>query len=298
MAPRRLRGAAGLLAMALMLAPASTMATAASSYTPGAPGDANCSGQVTGADALAVLRVLAGLQADDPACEGDTDADGLDIDDARVIRRWVAGLPVPPVLHDVLPGSVPVGSPDTTFTLTGGFIVPNTAVAWNGTPYAVTVSDGGSRASVVIPAGEFVTEGPGTVQLHTPGQALSSATAFMVTEPGSCSMPVANSGTLIVEKKKETATFTLNAPQDMTGWTLLSERGPQIFTFPEGYIYNPALGPVTIVSGKPQDGEDTQTMLWWQAAPVWNNTNPDSGSIRDCDGNIIAAWADPPTPGD
>jgi len=265
---------------------------AAASYTSGAPGDANCDAAVTSADVLVILRVLAGLESADLACAGDTDGDGLDIDDARVIRRWVAGLPVPPRLVEVLPGSVPVGSPDTTFTLTGGFIAPNTVVAWNGTPYAVTLIDGGSRATVVVPAVEFATEDPGTVRLQTPGQPLSAPFSVPVTEPGSCSKPVATSGTLVVDKVAETATFTLTAPQNMTGWTLWSQLGDQTYHFPAGYHYNPMFGPVTVFSGI-SAFENSQTHLWWTGQNVWNNSNPDPGFIRDCSGNVIAQWLDP-----
>lgn len=291
------QGIAGLFVAITLLS--TVFAAGAAAYRECAPGDANGDSLVTAADASHILRQLAGLEAANPLCAG-SDANGdsaVTLHDVLAIRRWVAGLPVPPNLTSVLPGSVPAGSNDTTFTLTGGFIAPNTVVSWNGTPYAVTLVDSGSTATVVIPASAFASEGSATIRLQTPGQQLSGPFAFEVTEPGTCSMPVATSGTLVVDKEEETARFTLNAPQDMTGWTLFSELGGQMYEFPDGYFYNPALEPVTVVSGTAKI-EDTQTLLWWQVAPVWNNGDRDPGFIRDCDLNIIAAWPDPATPGD
>ena len=274
-------------------------AGAAQSYTTGAPGDADCSGEVTAADALSTMSQVAGLVSL-PACGGDADGfDGITVADALAIRRWVAGLPVRPRLVSVSPGSITAAAPLTSFVVRGGLLRNDTVFKWQSAELPVSVVDDGSVAVVEVPQELMVSPGLVVITMVTPGAALASDPLnFIITSPVSCSpTQLQLTGTLTVDKIRELATFTLSEVQNMTGWKLRSVAGEQLFMFPTGYIYNPVYGPVTVQSNE-EKAANTQTWLWWALGPRWNNSTKDDGQLLDCNDRVIAEWIDPATPPD
>ncbi len=103
-----------LMALGLALLPTgSRFAGADRALAAGAiAGDLNCDGEVTAVDAASTLQVLSGLaQACAPAMADVNCSGGLDVNDAVMLRRYVAGLPV-----SGPDGCLPIGS---AFELTG-----------------------------------------------------------------------------------------------------------------------------------------------------------------------------------
>ena len=83
-----------------------------------------------------------------------------------------------------------------------------------------------------------------------------------------------------------------SAPQDMTGWTLVSEVGGQVFRFPDGFILAPG-ATVRITSG-PNGYSDPPAVLRWLKADgspyrgyIWNNDG-DPATIRDAEGSAVS----------
>jgi competence protein ComEC len=83
----------------------------------------------------------------------------------------------------------------------------------------------------------------------------------------------------------EAVTITNKSAQntDMTGWKLVSVKGNQTFTFPNGYILK-AGASVKITSGPNATGNGG-SILEWTTANVWNNDG-DPGKLYDARGNL------------
>ena len=73
----------------------------------------------------------------------------------------------------------------------------------------------------------------------------------------------------------------------MSHWTLSdSNENNEPFTFPE-FILQPG-AKVNIWTGK---GEDTGTDLYWGCGrSVWNNDDPDTATLKDNAGEIVATF--------
>jgi hypothetical protein len=66
----------------------------------------------------------------------------------------------------VSPNSAPLGSPDTTISLSGTGFFADSIVQWNGVPLVTTYKSGNLTA--VIPAGDLAVPGGGTISVATP----------------------------------------------------------------------------------------------------------------------------------
>ena len=85
-----------------------------------------------------------------------------------------------------------------------------------------------------------------------------------------------------------------SASQDMTGWTLISEVGSQVFHFPDG-ITLAAGATVLITSGAESYSDPPQVLQWLNAdgtprmSNVWNNSG-DPATLRDAAGNVVSTY--------
>lgn len=71
---------------------------------------------------------------------------------------------------------------------------------------------------------------------------------------------------------------------DLTGWSLVSERGNQVFRFPDGFVLAPG-AVVTITSGR-AFADDPPMVLGWTRANVWSDSG-DPAVLRDAEGHEI-----------
>ena len=77
-----------------------------------------------------------------------------------------------------------------------------------------------------------------------------------------------------------------SASQDMTGWTLISEVGSQVFHFPDG---------ITLAAGAESYSDPPQVLQWLNAdgtprmSNVWNNSG-DPATLRDAAGNVVSTY--------
>ncbi len=82
-----------------------------------------------------------------------------------------------------------------------------------------------------------------------------------------------------------------NAPQDMTGWMLVSERRGndrgQIFYFPRGFILQP--GQHCRIYTNEYHPEYCGLSFNHRGA-VWNNSKPDAALLVDNHGNVVSVW--------
>lgn len=89
-----------------------------------------------------------------------------------------------------------------------------------------------------------------------------------------------------VDLKGETVTLTNSGSSvvDLTGWTLVSEVGPQTFYFPAGTSLAPG-GTLQILSGP--DAQAGTNQLLWEKANIWNNAG-DTGALYDAQGSLVS----------
>ncbi|MCZ6788732.1 MAG: lamin tail domain-containing protein [Chloroflexi bacterium] len=85
-----------------------------------------------------------------------------------------------------------------------------------------------------------------------------------------------------------------NAPQNMTGWMLVSEVGGQSFRFPSGYTLAP--GATVLVTSGPNGYLALPAVLQWlksdgtpSSGYVWNNDG-DPALLMDADGNTVSRF--------
>ncbi len=291
----------GAFLAAVVVATLAVAVPTARAVVPGSPGDATCDGALDLADSLRFMEIAAGL-ANEPPCDlASADADGdliPGVGDAVAVRRWVAGLPVRPRLLSISPANLAAGSAASEVVVFGGFLGANTVLRWHGTDIAMEVADDGSVGVALVPASLLGSAGLHNVQVVTPGVHPSETLLYEVLTPIGCAPAAGVVATLSVQKlTPEIATITLSEPRNMGGWKLISEAGPQQYTFPAGYVYNPALGDLRVWSAVPAF-PSTATHLWWRVGSVWNNMTKDDGRLEDCQGNVVATWVDPSPPPD
>jgi len=73
---------------------------------------------------------------------------------------------------------------------------------------------------------------------------------------------------------------------DMSGWSLVSVKGDQVFTFPEGFRLGKGKT-VTITSG-PKAYEDSPSVLKWTSSTIWNNDG-DPAELLDDKGRLVSS---------
>ena len=100
------------------------------------------------------------------------------------------------------------------------------------------------------------------------------------------SLPEPLSGVRLTAKdaKADTVTLTNGGDQtaDLSGWFLRSDRGGEVFIFPEGTILSPG-GSLTVGSLT----TDTATDLLWPEKNVWHNKKDDAAHLFDVYGRMI-----------
>lgn len=72
---------------------------------------------------------------------------------------------------------------------------------------------------------------------------------------------------------------------DMTGWTLVSTKGNQVYHFPEGFILT-AWNSVDLLSG-PRQPQDLPRTLIWTNENIWNN-NGDTAQLYNAEGELVS----------
>lgn len=99
-------------------------------------------------------------------------------------------------------------------------------------------------------------------------------------------------GKLVIEKVdyvNEIVTITNkdNKTINLTGWTLVSVKGNQVFSFPDGYKL--AAGKkVHVTSGK--NAKEASGYLKWTTANVHNNDQDDPAELYDMNGKLISSY--------
>jgi len=73
---------------------------------------------------------------------------------------------------------------------------------------------------------------------------------------------------------------------DMSGWRLISVKGNQVFTFPDGFLLGKGKT-VTITSG-PEAYEDSPSVLKWTNSTMWNNDG-DPAELLDDKGRLVSS---------
>ncbi len=76
-----------------------------------------------------------------------------------------------------------------------------------------------------------------------------------------------------------------NAPQDLTGWTLVSVVGPQTFHFPAGYVLG-SWGMVVIESYTP--AVTNPYHLFWSSSAIWSDTG-DKAELRNASNEVVSS---------
>jgi competence protein ComEC len=76
------------------------------------------------------------------------------------------------------------------------------------------------------------------------------------------------------------------AAQDLTGWTLFSVEGSQVFSFPAGFVLA-AGGSVTVSSGSGAV-DNPPSVLRWTTASIWNNSG-DKAELRNAASVVVSS---------
>ena len=74
--------------------------------------------------------------------------------------------------------------------------------------------------------------------------------------------------------------------QDMTGWTLVSVVGPQVYDFPAGTILAP--GATVRIESFTAAVDDPPAILLWTNTAIWSNSG-DKAELRDASNNLISS---------
>jgi len=80
---------------------------------------------------------------------------------------------------------------------------------------------------------------------------------------------------------------TKNKDVDMSGWSLVSLRGNQMYYFPKGYVLK-AGATVRVWSGRNAE-DNPPSDLKWTGKYIWNNDG-DAGVLKDAEGNIVSRY--------
>jgi len=93
---------------------------------------------------------------------------------------------------------------------------------------------------------------------------------------------------MVVDKVAETVVIANDggASVDLSGWRLVSLRGPQAVQFPAGTVLQPG-ATLTVGSGSSQGD------IAFGQRYVWHNERSDSAELRRPDGRVALFWDDP-----
>ncbi|MBI4312372.1 MAG: lamin tail domain-containing protein [Chloroflexi bacterium] len=139
---------------------------------------------------------------------------------------------------------------------------------------------------------------PAPLPTATPTPASPSPTTSAAPASSNLSTPSLQPPLVIqaVDLKAEVVTITNtgDAPQDMTGWKLISQVGTQVFVFPPGFILD-AGATVQITSGPNSRSQSPSVLQWLNAdgnprkQAVWND-NGDPALLYDSAGNLVSSY--------
>ena len=83
-------------------------------------------------------------------------------------------------------------------------------------------------------------------------------------------------------------------PQDIAGWTVVSQVGNQVFTFPDGFVLGP--GATVQITNGPNSYSDPPAVLQWRKADgtpyrgyIWNNDG-DPATLYNSEGNAVSTF--------
>ena len=73
------------------------------------------------------------------------------------------------------------------------------------------------------------------------------------------------------------------ATVDLSGWYLFSEKGKEIFVFPQGAVLDPGAS-CTVTTLTSESSGDYQ----WPDTRVWHEDKPDAALLYDCYGQLVS----------
>ena len=175
----------------------------------------------------------------------------------------------------------------------GRFTVPEDALPES---HMITVEGGSGLSIQVITSSSppVATASPQAVATPTP---TATSTASPVPTPTPTPVATITTSQVVIQSVGlETEVVTIgnggSAPQEMTGWTLISEVGGQVFRFPNGFIL--AAGATVQVTSGPNRFSDPPAVLQWlnadgtpRIANVWNNDG-DPAVLKNAAGAIVS----------
>ena len=182
----------------------------------------------------------------------------------------------------------------------GRFTVPEDALPES---HMITV-EGGSGLSIQASPLPTATASPQAAATPTPTATSTASpvpTPTPTPSPPPSPTPVATitlSQVVIQDVNLETEVVTIgnggSVPQEMTGWTLISEIGGQMFRFPNGFILA-AAATVQVTSGSNGYSDPPAVLQWLNAvgtpriANVWNNDG-DPAVLKNAAGAIVSRF--------
>ena len=187
----------------------------------------------------------------------------------------------------------------------GSFTVPEDALPES---HMITTEDGSGLAIQVIPSSSLPTATASPPAAATPTPTATSTATPMPTPTAISSPPppptptptatITISQVVIQNVDLEAEVVTIanggSAPQEMTGWTLISEVGGQVFRFPNGFTL--AAGATVQVTSGPNGYSDPPAVLQWlnvdgtpRIANVWNNGG-DPATLKNAAGAIVSRF--------
>lgn len=188
----------------------------------------------------------------------------------------------------------------------GSFTVPEDALPES---HMVTVEGGSGLSIQVIPSSSLPTATALPQAAATPTSTATSIATLMPTPtatplppppppPPTPTATITIFQVVIQDVNLETEVVTIgnggNAPQEMTGWTLISEVGGQVFRFPNGFIL--AVGATVQITSGPNGYSDPPAALQWlnvdgtpRIANVWNNDG-DPATLKNAAGANVSRF--------
>ncbi len=95
-------------------------------------------------------------------------------------NRWLTITTPTPILQQLMPASLPAGSPASTLEVTGNAFTPGAVVNWNGTPLATTLVSS-TQMTAIIPASYLAQKGTAQVSVTNPnGGGASQVLTFTI----------------------------------------------------------------------------------------------------------------------
>jgi len=178
--------------------------------------------------------------------------------------------------------SVTMTSDCATYSFSRAPVPPVTSTPVGGATSTPTNTQTGSPTGTVTTT-NTPTRTPTNTSTSTPTRT-PTLTPTATSPSGTCSNATAS----ITGLNKVTEIVSLTGSGDLTGWTLVSVTGNQVFPFPDGYTAN---GSFTVHSGTPEFA-NSQSQLWWRTANTWNNDSNDDAALFNCLGQQVDFFDD------